>query len=102
MAKSSDKENLAWCYDLIQAPIVTEKYYAQPGKCAFFVNPKANKETVKKAVEDIFKVEVKKVNIANRKGKRKRFKGIMGRRSSRKMAFITLKEGSNINLEQEV
>jgi large subunit ribosomal protein L23 len=52
---------------------------------------------VKAAVESLFKVEVKSVQILNVKGKVKRFGGSMGRRKDWKKAFVCLKPGQEIN-----
>ena len=102
MSKEIDKNNYSWCYDLIKAPVMTEKFYGNPGKYTFIVDVDANKKGIKRAVENIFKVDVIGVNTLNRKGKQKRFKGIMGKRSKLKIAVIKIKPEQNIDLEAEV
>ncbi len=87
-------------YDLIKNPIITEKstILEEQNKYIFRIAKDANKVMVKKAVEEIFEVQISSVNIINIKGKAKRFKGVKGRRNDVKKAVITLKEGSTINL----
>ena len=52
---------------------------------------------LKKAIEEIFTVKVKSINILNQKGKKKRFKGMMGRRSDVKKAMVTLEKDYTID-----
>jgi len=87
-------------YDLIKSPVVTEKstILGEDGKYVFHVSPVANKILVKNAIEKIFGVKVKSVNILNQVGKEKRFKGTLGRRSDKKKAIVTLEKGHNIDL----
>ena len=86
-------------YDLVRKPIITEKstILGEQNKYVFEVAPVATKPLVKKAVEKIFDVKVKSVNILIQKGKVKKFKGTIGRRSDVKKAIITLEEGCNID-----
>jgi large subunit ribosomal protein L23 len=81
-AKVSKKVSIAH-YDVIQAPIITEKSQSASefNKVVFRVAPEATKTQVKEAVASIFGVEVLKVNIVNTRGKVKRFKGFLGRRN---------------------
>jgi large subunit ribosomal protein L23 len=87
-------------YDLIKKPIVTEKStnLGEQDKYVFEVIPAANKRSVKKAIEEIFEVKVKAVNMLNQKGKVKKFKGVVGRRSDVKKAIVTLEKEYNIDL----
>ena len=87
-------------YDLIRKPIITEKstLLGEAGKYIFEVARNAEKNSVKKAIEEIFAVKVKSVNILNQNGKKKRFKGVIGYRSSFKKAIITLEKDSTIDL----
>ncbi|HMO05194.1 MAG TPA: 50S ribosomal protein L23 [Kiritimatiellia bacterium] len=65
----------------------------------FNVHPDANKIEIKKAIEDMFKVGVVRVNTMNRLGKMKRDRrSRMGRRASMKRAVVTLKAGDKIEL----
>ena len=56
---------------------------------------------IKAAVELLFKVEVKSVQVLNQKGKTKRFGGRIGRRDHAKKAFVALKEGQELNFSGE-
>ena len=85
-------------FDVIIAPVVTEKCNAlmQEKKYTFKVNPKAGRIEIAKAVEELFKVKVAKVNVMNYQGKAKRAGRTMkmGRRADWKRAIVTLAEGS--------
>ena len=87
-------------YDSILNPVVTEKAtnLSEMNKVVFKVNRSANKRSVKKSIEKIFKVNVVKVNIIN---KQRRFKTVKGRKvkvQGYKKAIVTLKKGQNIDL----
>ena len=65
----------------------------------FEVFPRANKFTVREAVERAFKVTVMRVNIVNLKGKpTKNRRGVPGYKSDTKKAIVTLKEGDKIEM----
>jgi len=86
---------------VLLAPHVTEKATVAAElnqQFVFKVVPDANKTEIKKAVELLFEVEVDSVQVANVKGKRKRFGAIQGRRSGFKKAYVKLKPGSEIDL----
>ncbi|WP_455480314.1 50S ribosomal protein L23 [Bartonella sp. B12(2025)] len=87
-------------YDIIVSPIVTEKstMISEYNQVAFNVASKATKPEIKAAVETLFGVKVKAVNTVIRKGKVKRFKGIVGRQSDVKKAIITLANGQSIDV----
>ena len=87
-------------YDILLKPIITEKttLVAEQGKIVFSVRPDATKTDIKNAVEKVYNVVVKSVNITKKPGKTKRFKGIMGSTSSVKKAYTTLEEGHNIDI----
>ena len=80
-------------YTLIQAPIVTEKS-ARLGEelkqFVFKVDLSANKREIKQAVEKLFKVEVVNVTTSIVKGKKKRNRTGIYKRSNYKKAFVTL------------
>ena len=88
-------------YDIIKRPIITEKLtFIQEENAnivGFIVDKKATKPEIKKAVEKIFNVKVKKVRVINMKGKPKRFGRFEGRRSSFKKAYVILEKGQKIN-----
>ena len=71
-------------------------------QACFVVVPDANKAEVKAAVELLFKVQVKSVQILNLKGKQKRFGRFMGKRNDVRKAYVTLAQGQEINFAQEV
>ncbi len=87
-------------YDILVRPIVTEKSTAASAlnKITFAIAPRATKMDVKRAVETLFKVSVKKVNTINTEGKLKRFRGNPGQRSDLRKAIVTLAEGQSIDL----
>lgn len=94
------KFNDARLMQVILAPQVSEKstYVADKHEQVIFrVASDATKPEVKAAVELLFKVQVESVQIANVKGKQKRFGRFMGRRSDWKKAFVCLKPGQEIN-----
>lgn len=87
-------------YDVIVAPVITEKatYASENGQVVFKVARNASKPEIKKAVESLFSVKVKAVNTLVNKGKTKRFRGIAGRQSDFKKAIVTLEEGHSIDV----
>ncbi|MDE1545774.1 50S ribosomal protein L23 [Dechloromonas agitata] len=85
---------------VLLAPQISEKatYVADKHEqVVFCVASDATKPEIKAAVELLFKVEVEGVQVANVKGKVKRFKGATGRRKGWKKAFVSLKPGQEIN-----
>lgn len=86
-------------YDLVRKPIISEKAtnLTDQNKFTFEVAETATKPSVKLAIEKIFEVKVKKVNILNVKGKIKRFKGVKGRQSDVKKAIVTLEKNYTID-----
>jgi len=87
-------------YDVIKSPVITEKSTAasEHNKVIFNVASSATKAEIKAAVEALFKVKVTAVNTLVRKGKLKRFRGILGRQGNVKRAIITLAEGQTIDV----
>ena len=88
---------------VLVAPIVSEKATAaaERGQVMFKVLRDATKPEIKAAVELLFKVEVKSVQVLNQKGKTKRFGGRVGRRDHAKKAFVALKDGQELNFSGE-
>ena len=85
---------------VLLAPQISEKatYVADKNEQVIFrVASDATKPEIKAAVELLFKVQVETVQVANVKGKVKRFKGSAGRRKGWKKAFVSLKPGQEIN-----
>jgi large subunit ribosomal protein L23 len=87
-------------YDTILAPLITEKatQLSDQNKLVFKVALDATKEEIAQAVEELFKVNVVKVNTLIQKGKTKRFRGRPGQRSDIKKAIVTLREGQSIDI----
>ena len=87
-------------FDKIISPIVTEKStnISEQNKIIFKVPSKANKKNLKKNIEKIFKVNVTKVNIINKKNRIKLTRGKKIKIKGYKKAIITLKKGQNIDL----
>jgi large subunit ribosomal protein L23 len=88
---------------IILAPIVTEKatFVAEKNnQVAFRVIGDATKPEIKAAVELLFKVQVEAVQVLNRKGKEKRFGRFIGRRRNERKAYVSLKDGQEINLAE--
>ena len=92
--------NKVHLYDKILSPIVTEKStnISEQNKVVFKVPAKANKKNLKTSIEKIFKVNVTKVNIINKKNRIKTTRGKKIKVQGYKKAIITLKKGQNIDL----
>ena len=86
--------------DSIRNPIVTEKatILSEQNKTVFKVHEGADKKSIKKNIEKLFKVNVIKVNIINTKTKRKIKQGKTSFKSGYKKAIVTLKKGQSIDL----
>ncbi|KEG19571.1 50S ribosomal protein L23 [Bartonella bacilliformis] len=87
-------------YDVIVSPVISEKstMISEYDQVVFNVALKATKPQIKAAIEALFGVKVKAVNTITRKGKMKRFKGIVGRQNNIKKAIVTLVKGQLIDL----
>ena len=88
-------------YHIIKKPILTEKstnLQELRNQYSFKVDPKANKSEVRKAIETLFDVKVKKVNILNMPAKYRRVLGRPGRTAPWKKAIVTLHDGQTIDL----
>lgn len=83
-------------HDIIIKPIITEKAMSGMAmkKYTFKVSKGANKIEIAKAIEEIFKVTVSKVNTISVRGRLRRQGKYQGYTSSWKKAVVTLKEGS--------
>lgn len=101
MAKQTVAHNL---YDVIVKPVITEKstYLSANNQVVFKVQKTATKTLVKQAVKEIFGVDVEAVNIINQKGKKKRFRGFIGKRDDSKKAIVTIKEGQTIDVSSGI
>lgn len=87
-------------YDLIVSPVITEKSTmgSEHNQVTFRVPLSATKPEIKAAVEGLFNVKVRAVNTLVSKGKTKRFRGVVARRSDTKKAIVTLAEGHTIDV----
>jgi len=87
-------------YDVIKKPLITEKTTAEKDArniIVFVVHRYANKIEIKESVEKLFKVEVTAVKTATVAGKLKRVGKQAGKRANWKKAYVTLKEGNNVD-----
>lgn len=84
-------------YDIIQAPVVSEKSYAgmERGVYAFWVRKNAKTE-IKDAIQRAFEVQVVGISTMNVRGKPKRVGKFTGHRPDRKKAVVRLAEGQTI------
>lgn len=87
--------------DIIIAPIISEKSIAmieENNTYTFKVDKNANKIEIRKAIEEIFNVNVVQVNTVNMKGKTRRLGYNMGKRPDWKKAMVKLAEGDRIEI----
>jgi len=86
--------------DTIISPNITEKSttLSEFNKIVFKVQKTASKDSIKKSIEKIFKVNVVKINTINLKGKTKIVRNKKTFKSGYKKAIITLKKGQSIDL----
>ena len=86
--------------DTVISPNVTEKStsLSEFNKIVFKVLKTASKDSIKKSVEKIFKVNVIKINTINLKGKTKLVKNKKTFKPGYKKAIVTLKKGQSIDL----
>lgn len=93
--------NDAKLYNIIRAPRISEKtarLQEVSNQYVFEVATGATKPDIKAAIEKIFGVNVRAVNVVNVKGKNKAFKFRMGRRADWRKAYVTLAEGQSIDV----
>ena len=89
---------------IIEKPLLTEKStnLNQYNQYSFVVNKNSNSIQIKKAIENIFKVKVIKVNTSITRGKLKSFKGKIGYKKDYKKAIVTLAEGNTIDSSLDI
>ena len=87
-------------YDILVRPLITEKTMklVEEGKYTFEVKQGANKVEVKKAVEELFKVEVTAVNMMNTLRKKRRVGKYEGLRPAVQKAIVTLADGQKLDV----
>ncbi len=86
-------------FNIIRSPVITEKATRERmnyNKYVFNVNPRANKQQIKKAVENLFQVTVVSVRTVKSPAKPKRLGRFEGHRPAGKKALVTLKDGDRI------
>lgn len=90
--------------DIILSPVVSEKSYAavQNKRYSFFVDIRAKKGEIKRAIEEIFKVKVLKISTMNIKAKPKRLGRSLGTSSRKKRAIVTLSKKDKIDFFESV
>jgi len=87
-------------HDIIKRPLITEKTSIQKevsNQVTFEVDRRANRIEIKRAIENIFKVNVADVRTMQVKGKEKRRGRIVGKRRNWKKAIVTLMPGERID-----
>lgn len=88
-------------YDIIKGPVITDKAFKlnrDLKQLVLNVHMHANKPLVKLAIEKLFGVKVEDVRVLVRKGKNRRVKGKVVQGSDRKIAFVSLAEGYQLDL----
>ena len=87
-------------FDKIVSPHITEKStnLSEQNKIIFKVPNKSNKKNLKKSIEKLFKVNVTKINIINKKSRIKTTNRGSKKISGYKKAIVTIKKGQNIDL----
>jgi len=91
------KENL---YSVLRAPLISEKTarLQETNQYVFEVSQGATKADVKAAIEQLFNVQVKTVNVVNLRGKTKAFRQRIGTRGGSRKAYVRLGEGQSIDV----
>ena len=89
--------------NIIIKPIISEKsiQLGAASKYTFMVDKRSNNPEIKKVIEKLFKVKVKKVNTVNVAGKPKYFKRVKVKRADIKKAIVTLMPGNTIKMFEE-
>jgi len=90
--------------DIILSPVVSEKSYAavQNKRYSFFVDIRVKKSEIKRAIEEIFKVNVLKISTMNIKSKPKRLGRSVGTSTRKKKAVVTLGKKDKIDFFESV
>ncbi len=85
---------------LVKRPIITEKATRMSafGKYIFLVDDKAASPEIKKAIKEIYKVDVIRINIVNTRPKPRRLGKMVGIKPGYKKAIVTLKEGQKLDI----
>jgi len=91
-------------HEILRRPVITEKstFLGEGGQYVFEVAKEANKIEIKRAVEEVFKVNVRAVNIIHVRGKMRTMGRSRGMTSPKKKAVVTLQVGQRIELFQGI
>lgn len=91
-------------FDVVHTPLITEKgtLVSESGQMVFKVDPRANKNEIRDAVEKLFDCKVGAVRTVNYLGKRKRRGRTFGRKPHWKKAYVTLAEGDVAELLEKI
>lgn len=94
------KKILREAYKILKEPHISEKatILSDENKYIFKIYPRANKVEAKKAIEDVYGVKVKDVNIINVHRKRRILRGMEGFKTGYKKAIVTLEKGQKIEI----
>lgn len=99
------KKDTAWVYKIIKRPHISEKasFLAEKNKYVFKVFSEANKSEIKKAIERLYKVKVKKVHLVHLPAKKRRVGRHLGWRQGLKQgykkAIVSLAPGHKIEIQ---
>lgn len=88
-------------YNLVKSPLITEKasfLKERLNKYALYVDVRANKRQLKRAIKFIFGVDVLSINVIKVPPKKKRFKGVVGSRKQKKKIYFSLTNGQNLDM----
>jgi len=87
-------------YRVLKAPQITEKAtnLAEKNQYVFKVYPETNKIEIKKAIEDLYNVDISSVRIIKVKPKKRRLGKISGWRAGYKKAIVKIKAGQKIEV----
>jgi len=98
LKKETGRSDIA--YKTLHSPLISEKItmLEEEGKYVFKVFKGANKNMIKRAIEDLYKTKVDKINILNVKRKKKRLGRSQGWKKGYKKAVVTLKKGEKIEV----
>ena len=84
---------------LIKRRVITEKatLLAEQGKYIFLVQNSATKNEIKKAIKNLYKVDVSSVATIRQQPRRNRYRGKVSFKQQDKKAIVTLKKGQKID-----
>lgn len=96
-----DMKSNAW--KVLEEPLNTEKttFLSESGKYVFSVAPRLNSTEIAKSIEEVYGVNVRRVNIINVKGKKVNFGRTSGKQKDWKKAIVTLEKGEKINIYEK-